>query len=108
VFSRGDANLLNWLHDDGGLHVVDFEFSGHSDVSVDAADHVEHISAHHIPDHVWLVLTDKLGVDHHNRARFAAARRTIALRWLAVLWKQRHHRTDEFLRQLNRVRVLTG
>jgi hypothetical protein len=86
--------------------VVDFEFSGHSDAAVDAADHIEHISTHHIPDNAWTALTHELGINHHNHARFHAARRTIALRWLAVLWKQRHHRNAAFLHQLNRVRDL--
>ncbi|MFJ8966656.1 phosphotransferase [Lentzea sp. NPDC102401] len=106
VFSRGDANLLNWLHSDDGLRVVDFEFAGYSDPAVDAADHIEHISAHHIPDSAWLALTDELGVDQSNRARFDAARRTIVLRWLAVLWTQRTRRSDEFIRQLDRARGL--
>ncbi|RAS59428.1 phosphotransferase family enzyme [Lentzea atacamensis] len=108
VFSRGDANLLNWLHHRTDLYVVDFEFAGFSDPAVDAADHIEHISAHHIPDTAWLALTDQLGIDHRNRARFDAARRTTALRWLAVLWKQRDRRTDEFIRQLDRCRALIG
>ncbi|RDI34695.1 phosphotransferase family enzyme [Lentzea flaviverrucosa] len=104
VFSRGDANLLNWLHHHTGLHVVDFEFAGFSDPAVDAADHVEHISACHVPDACWFPLTEAFG--DRDRARFDAARRTIALRWLAVLWKQRGHRPHEFLRQLDRVRTL--
>ncbi|GAA2332973.1 hypothetical protein GCM10010170_012110 [Dactylosporangium salmoneum] len=38
--------------------------------------------------------------------QFEAAQRTCALRWLAVLWKQRDRRAAEFLRQLDRVRLL--
>lgn len=109
VYSRGDSNLLNWLHDGSGqLQVVDFEFSGYSDPAVDAADHVEHISAHHIPEAAWLEVAEELGVERKGQARFDAARRTIAMRWLAVLWKQRHHRTAEFLRQHDRVRLVAG
>ncbi|MGH3875260.1 MAG: phosphotransferase family protein [Pseudonocardiaceae bacterium] len=106
VFSRGDSNLLNWLHDGHTLRCVDFEFSGRSDVAFDAADQIEHISSRAIPDHTWHQLEANLGVDHHNRPRFHAAQRTCALRWLAVLWKQRHRRTEEFTTQLNRVRQL--
>lgn len=108
VYSRGDANLLNWLHDGSTTRVVDFEFSGFSDVAVDAADHVEHISARAVPDHVWADAEADLGVTPDNRARFAAAQRTTALRWLAVLWKQRAERDEEFTTQVERVRALQG
>lgn len=106
VFSRGDANLLNWLSENEGLHVVDFEFSGWSDRAVDAADHIEHISARQVPDSTWRTLEDDFGVNRQNRSRFAAARRTIALRWLAVLWRRRDEREPEFLAQLDRVCAL--
>lgn len=106
VYSRGDANLLNWHHDGNRPYVVDFEFSGHSDIAVDAADHIEHISARTIPDHIWTNAEPHLGVNQTNRTRFHAAQRTIALRWLAVLWKQRHTRTPEFTTQHQRVRTL--
>ncbi|WP_240617211.1 aminoglycoside phosphotransferase family protein [Nocardioides speluncae] len=106
VFSRGDANLLNWLHDGSNTYVTDFEFSGYSDVAVDAADHVEHISARAVSDETWNSAEAVLGVTPGNRARFDAARRTIALRWLAVLWKQRTARVEEFTAQFERVRAL--
>jgi hypothetical protein len=106
VYSRGDANLLNWLHDGESTYVVDFEFSGFSDIAVDAADHIEHISARVIPDDVWTSAEADFGVTPDNRARFEAARRTIALRWLAVLWKQRTKRVEEFTAQYERVRAL--
>lgn len=106
VYSRGDANLLNWLHDGQTIYVADFEFSGFSDVAVDAADHIEHISARVIPDYIWANAEADLGITPDNRARFDAAQRTIALRWLAVLWKQRTTRVAEFTAQHERVRVL--
>lgn len=106
VFSRGDSNLLNWLHDGDTVRCVDFEFSGRSDVAFDAADQIEHISSRAIPDDTWHELEANLGVYHHNRHRFQAARRTCALRWLAVLWKQRYRREQEFTVQLDRVRQL--
>ncbi|WP_410646403.1 aminoglycoside phosphotransferase family protein [Amycolatopsis sp. cmx-4-54] len=106
VYSRGDANMLNWLHDGGNTYVVDFEFSGYSDVAVDAADHIEHISARAIPDDVWSSAEAELGITPDIRTRFAAAQRTIALRWLAVLWKQRTKRVEEFTAQYERVRAL--
>lgn len=47
-----------------------------------------------------------LGAAPDNRARFDAAQRTIALRWLAVLWKQSTRRVEEFTVQYERVRAL--
>lgn len=108
TFSRGDANLLNWLHNGEHTFVVDFEFSGHSDPAVDAADHIEHLSARAIPDHNWTRAETDLGITSANRPRFHAAQRTIALRWLAVLWKQRTKRVAEFTAQYERVRALLG
>lgn len=40
VMSCRDANLLNWLRSGEFSLCVDFEFSGHSTVAVDAADHI--------------------------------------------------------------------
>ncbi|MGH3930351.1 MAG: phosphotransferase family protein [Pseudonocardiaceae bacterium] len=108
VFSRGDSNLDNWLHDGETLRCVDFEYSGRSDVAFDAADHIEHISARTIPDETWHKLETNLGIDHHNKHRFQAAQRTCAIRWLAVLWRQRNRRAEEFTTQLERVRQLQG
>lgn len=106
VFSRGDANLLNWMITDGGAGCVDFEYSGFSNVPFEAADHIEHISARDVADDVWVRLLPALGVTSANRERFAANQRTCALRWLAVLWKQRAKRADEFTRQHARVDML--
>ncbi|MGW5689331.1 aminoglycoside phosphotransferase family protein [Nonomuraea sp. NPDC003754] len=106
VLSRGDANLINWLQTTDGMACVDFEFAGVGDIATDAADHVEHISARHIPDAEWHDLLPDLGVGHAERPRFAAAQRTCALRWLAVLWRQRIARAGEFDTQLRRVRML--
>ncbi|MGI5292828.1 aminoglycoside phosphotransferase family protein [Nonomuraea polychroma] len=106
VLSRGDANLVNWLQTGDGTACVDFEFAGVGDIATDAADHVEHISARHIPDADWHDLLPDLGVGPAERSRFAAAQRTCALRWLAVLWKQRIARAEEFDTQLRRVRML--
>ncbi|MFJ6020532.1 aminoglycoside phosphotransferase family protein [Nocardiopsis alba] len=106
VFSRGDSNLLNWLRDGDRSPCVDFEYSGHSGVSFDAADLIEHISAREIPDSTWIALLPDLGVTAADRHRFLAAQRTCALRWLAVLWKQRHNRAARFAAQHARVRLL--
>ncbi|WP_431895631.1 phosphotransferase family protein [Micromonospora haikouensis] len=106
VLSRGDANLLNWLQTGDGAACVDFEYAGFSNRAFDAADHIEHISARDVPDEVWVKVLPDLGVTDANRKRFAANQRTCALRWLAVLWKQRVRRRDEFTRQHERVDML--
>jgi aminoglycoside phosphotransferase (APT) family kinase protein len=109
AFSRGDANLLNWLHDPDShaTSCVDFEFSGTSDPAFDIADLVEHISSRIFSDETWAAVAAALGdADAAFARRFRAAQRTCALRWLAVLWKQRHTRTEEFSTQLSRVRML--
>jgi len=108
VLSRGDANLLNWLQTNNGAACVDFEYAGFSNRPFDAADHIEHISARDVPDFVWVDVLPELGVTDANRKRFAANQRTCALRWLAVLWKQRDRRHDEFTRQHERVEMLFG
>jgi len=103
VLSRGDANLLNWLWNAPDISVVDWEFTGYSDTAYDAAELVEHLSAHSIDDDVWISLLPDLGItDDPTRRRFLAAQRTVALRWLSVLWKRRHSRTDEFEFQAHR------
>lgn len=92
IFSRGDSNLLNWLWDGAGIRVVDYEFAGYSDLAFDCADLAEHISSREagIDDQTWAEITGLAGLGSGDRRRFEAARRTCALRWLAVLWKQRH------------------
>jgi thiamine kinase-like enzyme len=105
VFSHGDANLLNWLWDneERRIRCVDFEFAGYSTAVFDAADLIEHISARAVPDDTWEDLLPELGIGPADMQFFRAAQRTCALRWLAVLWRQRHTRTEEFESQRERV-----
>ncbi|MEU3455275.1 aminoglycoside phosphotransferase family protein [Micromonospora sp. NPDC006766] len=106
VLSRGDANLLNWMTTDDGAACVDFEYAGYSNVAFDAADLIEHISGRAVPDSIWTQLLPDLGVTDTNRHQFGANQRTCALRWLAVLWKQRDRRREEFTVQHERVDML--
>ncbi|MDR7277727.1 aminoglycoside phosphotransferase family protein [Catenuloplanes atrovinosus] len=106
VLSRGDANLLNWMITDTGAGCVDFEYAGYSTVPFDAADLIEHISGRAVPDHIWAQVLPDLGITDANRRQFAANQRTCALRWLAVLWKQRDHRRADFDTQHARVEML--
>ena len=110
IFSRGDSNVLNWLWDGTSIRVVDFEFAGYSDLAFDCADLTEHISSRQagIGDQEWAEITGLAGLGGEDQRRFEAAQRTCALRWLAVLWKQRDTRTGEFTSQLDRVRHLQG
>jgi hypothetical protein len=110
IFSRGDSNLLNWLWDGASMRVVDYEFAGYSDLAFDCADLTEHISSRQagIDDHAWAEVISLAGIGGGDQRRFEAARRTCALRWLAVLWKQRDTRTEEFTGQFDRVRRLQG
>jgi hypothetical protein len=110
IFSRGDSNLLNWLWDGASIRVVDYEFAGYSDLAFDCADLTEHISSREagIDDQAWAEIVSLAGLSGHDRRRFEAARRTCALRWLAVLWKQRDTRTEEFTSQFDRVCRLQG
>jgi hypothetical protein len=89
---------------------VDYEFAGYSDLAFDCADLTEHISSREagIDDQAWAEIVSLAGLADHDRRRFEAAQRTCALRWLAVLWKQRDSRTEEFTSQFHRVRRLQG
>lgn len=110
IFSRGDSNLLNWLWDGTDIRVVDYEFAGYSDLAFDCADLTEHISSRQagIDDQAWAEIIGLAELGGTDQRRFEAAQRTSALRWLAVLWKQRDSRTAEFTSQFCRVRSLQG
>ena len=92
------------------IYALDWEFAGHSDAAYDAAELIEHPSARAIDDDLWLALLPELGVnDGQARRRFVAARRTAALRWLAVRWKRRDTNASAFEQQLHRTRsLITG
>ena len=109
VLSRGDGNLLNWMIDENATGAcVDFEYAGFSNVPFDVADLIEHISARDLPDDLWAATLPEFGITDKNRRTFAAAQRTCALRWLAVLWKRRDKRRDEFQTQIERVERLNS
>jgi thiamine kinase-like enzyme len=111
VFSHGDGNLGDWRWHEvtSAVYVLDWELAGHSDVAYDTADLIEHPSARAIDDQVWLDLLPDLGVDDpRTRRRFAAARRTVALRWLAIHWQRRHEDSPAFEHQLRRARTLVA
>jgi hypothetical protein len=108
VLSSGDSNLDNWLWHSytSALYVLDWEFAGYSDLAYDTAELIEHPSARILDDARWLTLLPDLGIDRTNDGRFAAARRTVVLRWLAVRWKRRRDDELEFDQQLHRAWAL--
>jgi hypothetical protein len=59
-----------------------------------------------IDNKAWTGIIGLAGLDRQNRRRFEAAQRACALRWLAVLWKERDTGTDEFTSQFDRARRL--
>ena len=56
-----------------------------------------------IDDHAWAEIICLAGLGNEDLRRFGAAQRTCALRWLAVLWKQRDTKTEEFTGQFDRL-----
>ncbi|ANN21169.1 hypothetical protein SD37_40025 [Amycolatopsis orientalis] len=107
AFSRGDSNLSNWLWDGTRVRVANWEFAGYSEAAYDAADIIEHPSSRAIDDARWISLLPDLRVnDVDSRRRFLAAQRTVALRWLSVLWQRRFALADKFEAQHTRVREL--
>ena len=72
------------------------------------ADLTEHISSRQagLDDQAWAEIVCLAGLSRRDQLRFEAAQRTCSLRWLAVLWKQRDTRTEEFTSQFDRVRCL--
>ncbi|HEX5417643.1 MAG TPA: aminoglycoside phosphotransferase family protein [Chloroflexota bacterium] len=85
IFSRGDANLANWLWDGDQVRAVDFEYAGWSDRAWDLADLVEGIWARRTPDPRWAAFVDWFDLSLDERRRFLAARRALAVFWTLLL-----------------------
>ena len=83
VLGRGDPSLANVLWDDTGLTLLDFEYSGWTDPAYELADLIEHPQSRGTPDHAWSVFVDRFELDSDARVRHRAARRMLALFWLA-------------------------
>jgi hypothetical protein len=79
IVGHGDPNLSNYLWDGSRLRIVDFEDAGRSDLAVELANLVEHLSAR---DTDWAEFVTRFPVDP---ARFAAARCVWATFWLTLL-----------------------
>jgi aminoglycoside phosphotransferase (APT) family kinase protein len=112
VFSRGDANLTNYLWHDGRVRLVDWEDSGMSDPAFELGDMAEHLTTRALDEDLWDQLRDATGLTHADRARVAVARRLMACFWLAVV-ERRKKRNDPIINvdlptQADRVLKLFG
>lgn len=79
VIGHGDPNLSNYLWDGIRVRIVDFEDAGRSDLAVELANLVEHISARETD---WTGFVSRFPVD---RQRFLTARRLWSIFWLILL-----------------------
>lgn len=79
VIGHGDPNLSNYLWDGNAVRIVDFEDSGVSDLAVELATLVEHLSARETD---WTGFLDAFPVDGE---RFLTARRLWASFWLTLI-----------------------
>lgn len=107
VFARGDPNLANCLWHRRKLYLVDFEYAGLSDLAFELADAVEHLNARAVDDKAWAKFVERfipLGDELYHR--FDAARRTLSLLWVMLLWPKRDTMAGTLDKQFERVRFL--
>ena len=79
VIGHGDPNLANYLWDGKRVRIVDFEDAGVSDVAVELANLVEHLSARQTD---WAAFLARFEVDPR---RLLTARRLWSIFWLTLL-----------------------
>jgi hypothetical protein len=79
VIGHGDPNLANYLWDGERVRIVDFEDAGVSDVALELATLVEHLSARQTD---WTAFLNRFPVDP---LRLLTARRLWAIFWLTLL-----------------------
>lgn len=102
VLGRGDPSLANILWDGAELTLLDFEYSGWTDPAYELADLLEHPESRATPDLTWNNFVDRFDLDPDARARHRAARRMLALFWLA----RRRSNDDRLTAQADRIRHL--
>ena len=79
VVGHGDPNLSNYLWDGTKVRIIDFEDAGRSDIELELANLVEHLSSR---DTAWDQFVGRFRVDER---RFGAARVFWASFWLTLL-----------------------
>ncbi|MFC5834575.1 phosphotransferase family protein [Nonomuraea insulae] len=82
VFGTGDGNLANYLWDGTGIRVLDFEYSGRSDLAFELAEVVEHISVWRNDVRGLTAVLERLGPAAGEGGRLTECRRLLALYWL--------------------------
>jgi phosphotransferase family enzyme len=82
VFGTGDGNLANYLWDGTTVRVLDFEYSGRSDLALELAEVVEHISVWRNDVHGLTAVLERLGPDAEEGGRLIECRRLLAMYWL--------------------------
>jgi Ser/Thr protein kinase RdoA (MazF antagonist) len=85
VFGHGDANLANYLHDDGTVRLVDFEDSGRSDRAWELAIFTEHLSVHGRGQVPADLVLGHFETGAAERADIREYRRLLATFWLLML-----------------------
>jgi Ser/Thr protein kinase RdoA (MazF antagonist) len=79
VIGHGDPNLSNYLWDGERVRIVDFEDAGRSDIALELANLVEHISSRTTD---WTSVVDRFPIDHD---RHLTARCLWSIFWLTLL-----------------------
>lgn len=88
VFTNGDGNLSNYLWDGSDVRVVDFEYAGRSELTIELAEITEHVSA-------WVDtafdadrFVRRFDLTARERSALATHRALFAIEWLQVLFAQ--------------------
>lgn len=103
VLSHGDGNALNWHSVGvGALWCVDFEFAGWSYPEFDAAEIVEHFSMRRNSEALRSIYRERFSRDAASIRFFEVCCELVAIRWLAVLWRHRVERSEDYNAQLRR------
>ena len=84
-FSRGDPNLSNYLWNEDGLVLIDWENSGYNDPALELADMAEHASTRTLGEDFWTSLADATELTPADRARVVHGRRLMACFWLVLI-----------------------
>lgn len=85
VLGLADHNLTNFLWDGKQIRLVDFEYSGRSDLCFEMAEMVEHIAARCTPDDMWQQFLDRLDLTEVEGRRLLTIRRGHAIMWFFIL-----------------------
>jgi thiamine kinase-like enzyme len=74
------------LWDGHRVALIDFEYSGWTDLPFELGDLVEHPQSRATPDVTWDQFINRFGLSEQEYARYTAARRLLCFFWLARWW----------------------